>query len=132
MVIETSALAAIMQDEPERRRLIEILANAERVYISAASLLEAHLFLSQRIGKRTLDSIATVQQFIAVFGAEVIPVDEEIALIAMSAADRYRKGIHPAALNFGNLLSYATAKKLKVPLLFKGNDFGLTDVRFVQ
>ena len=66
------------------------------------------------------------------FGAEVIPVDEEIALIAMSAADRYRKGIHPAALNFGNLLSYATAKKLKVPLLFKGNDFGLTDVRFVQ
>lgn len=132
MVIETSALAAIMQDEPERRRLIEIVANAERVYISAASLLEAHLFLSRRIGKTTLDSIATVQQFIAMFGAEVIPVDEEIVLIAMSATDRYRKGIHPAALNFGDLLSYATAKKLKVPLLFKGNDFGLTDVRFVQ
>lgn len=132
MVIETSALIAILQDEPERSRYIELISSAERVYISAASVLESYLVLARRIPAGAMSPEQVLREFIQKSGAEIVPVDEQITFLAIEAAARYRKGIHPAGLNFGDLLSYATAKKLNLPLLFKGTDFDMTDIVFLQ
>ena len=69
-----------------------------------------------------------VDELITALSVDVAPVTREIAMIGVEALRRYGKGYHPAGLNFGDLLSYATAKATGLPLLFKGNDFSLTDI----
>ena len=125
MVIDTSALVAILLNEPERRLFNECIESATRRLISAGTLLEASLVLESRLGEiggRELDL------FLHRAGFEIVPVDENQAEIARGAFRRYGKGRHPAALNFGDCFSYAAAGATGEPLLFKGNDFSKTDI----
>jgi ribonuclease VapC len=122
MVIDTSALIAIIRGEPEARDFARCIAVDARPRISAVTLVEAHLVLRAHPQLRRL-LIELIQEA----GIETVTVDEKIANLARLASDRYGKGSR-AGLNFGDLFSYATAKAFHVPLLFKGNDFAYTDL----
>ncbi len=125
MVIDSSALLAILLDEPERREFNERIEADPRRLISAATLLEASIALESRSGEfagRELDL------FIHRAGFEVVPVDQDQAEIARAAFRRYGKGRHAAGLNFGDCFSYALAKATAEPLLCKGSDFAQTDL----
>ena len=125
MVIDSSALLAILQDETERRTFTEAIEAADTRCLSVVNLVEAALVLERRRGPeagRALDS------FVAKAGIELVPVDAEQATMARSAFARFGKGRHPAGLNFGDCFAYALAKVSGDSLLFKGNDFSRTDI----
>ena len=125
MVIDTSALLAILQDEPARRRFNERIESDPRRLLSAATLLETGIVLECRGGEaagRELDLLLHRARI------EVVPVDSDQVEIARAAFRLYGKGRHPAALNFGDCFSYALAMATGEPLLFKGEDFARTDV----
>jgi ribonuclease VapC len=124
MVIDTSALVAILTDEPERRAFIEAIAGATVRLISAATVLEAGIVMEAKRGEhagRELDL------FLHRAKCEIVPVDAEQAEIARAAYRRYGKGRDAAGLNFGDCFSYALAKARGETLLFKGHDFAKTD-----
>lgn len=125
MVIDTSALVAILNDEPERRQIIDRIAAAGTRLISAATVLEAGIVIEAHRGEhagRELDLFLHRAHF------EIVPVDAGQAEIARAAFRRYGKGLHPAGLNLGDCFSYALAKVRGDELLFKGDDFSKTDV----
>ena len=125
MVIDTSALVAILQDEPERRSFNQAIEAAESRSMSVASFVEASLIIESRYGP---DGIRDLDLFIAKAKIEVVPVDAEQGHVARTAFRNYGKGRHRAGLNFGDCFAYALAKTLDEPLLFKGTDFVLTDI----
>jgi ribonuclease VapC len=126
MVIDTSALAAILFNEPERQRYLEaIVANSRRL-VSAATMLETGIVVESRQGEaagREFDLFAVRA------GLQVVPFDAEQSELARSAWRKYGKGQHPAGLNFGDCFAYALAKSTGEPLLAKGNEFGKTDIQ---
>lgn len=125
MVIDSSALLAILFDEPERRGFNERIEADPHRLISAANLLETAIVLESRsgeIGGRELDL------FLHRAGFKTVPVDENQVAIARAAFRKYGKGRHPASLNFGDCFAYAAAKATGEPLLFKGSDFPETDI----
>jgi ribonuclease VapC len=126
MVLDTSAILAILQDEPERRKFNEAIEAAETRSLSTASFVECSMILESRYGA---DGIRDLDLFIAKAQVSLVPVDEEQAELARRAFRKYGKGRHPASLNFGDCFSYALARALDEPLLFKGNDFTHTDVK---
>lgn len=125
MVIDTSALIAILQDEPERRVLNEAIEAAESCAMSTGSFLETSMFIESRYGP---DGTRDLELFISKARISLASVDADQAYVARDAFRRYGKGRHPAGLNFGDCFAYALAKMLDEPLLFKGNDFVLTDI----
>ncbi len=126
MVIDTSALIAIMGDESERRPFNELIEEATATCISAASLLETRVVLFTRSGD---DAILALDAFLLKSAMTVVEVSPRIADIAFDAYRRFGKGTgHGAALNYGDCFSYALAKSLDAPLLFKGEDFSQTDI----
>lgn len=125
MIIDTSVLLAILQDEPDRRRFNELIDAADSRRISAATFVEASIVIEVRFGA---EGLRTFDRFLERGEIEVEPVDMEQARLAREAFIRYGKGRHPAGLNFGDCFPYALAKALGEPLLFKGEDFPLTDV----
>ena len=126
MVVDSSALLAVLQDEPERRDFVAILSEAESRALSAPTLLETSIVTETRFGS---DGLRLLDLWIAKAELEVVPFDDTQADIARHAFVRYGKGKHPAALNFGDCFSYALAKIREESLLFKGNDFSQTDIR---
>ena len=125
MVLDTSALLAILQDEPERRAFNEAIEAADARRLSLANLVEVAIVIEARFGaagQRDLD------QYVERAEIELMPVDLEQAHVARRAYSRYGKGRHAAALNFGDCFAYALATVLGEPLLFKGDDFTRTDV----
>ena len=128
MVIDTSALVAILQDEPERGRYNQAIEAAERRAMSVASFVETSMIVESRHGP---DGLRDLDLFIAKAGIDLVPVDLEQAHIARAAFREYGKRRHPAGLNYGDCFAYALAKALDEPLLFKGSDFSLTDVAVV-
>lgn len=125
MVVDTSALIAILQDEPQRRSFNEAIEAAQTRTISAATLVEASIVLETRFGAeavRDLDLLISKAQF------TIATVDAAQALLAQQAYRQFGKGRHPAGLNFGDCFSYALACALGESLLFKGADFSQTDV----
>jgi len=125
MVIDTSALLAILLNEPERRQFDGAIEADPKRLISAAAVLETSIVLESRSGEaagRELDLFLHRAKF------DVAAVDSDQIEIARAAFRRYGKGRHPAGLNFGDCFSYALAKASGEPLLFKGNDFAQTDV----
>jgi len=100
------------------------LLAAKAKTLPASALVEAVMVLS----RFEHDPRATIDVHIAVLGLGVTPIDEEIARTAQEAFLAFGKGRHPARLNFGDCQSYATAKHLRAPLLFVGNDFAQTDI----
>lgn len=125
MVIDTSALIAILLDEPERRAFTEAIEAAESRTVSAATLLETAIFVESRFGP---EGASDLDHLLETADVEVAPVDVEQLRIARRAFSRYGKGRHAAGLNFGDCFAYALAQALGEPLLFKGDDFGRTDV----
>ena len=129
MVIDTSALLAILQREPEEERLIRAIGVAPACLISAGSLLEAGIIAQSRRGDQ---GARDIDLFVVRLRIEVAPVTEAQAHIARRAFRRFGKGQgHPASLNFGDCFAYALAIDTGEPLLFKGDDFSRTDVTTV-
>ena len=126
MVLETSAILAILQNEPERRKFNEAIEAAETRSLSTASFVECSMIVESRYGA---DGIRDLDLFIAKAQVSLVAVDEEQADLARRAFRKYGKGRHPAGLNFGDCFSYALARALAEPLLFKGNDFSQTDIQ---
>jgi ribonuclease VapC len=129
MVIDTSALLAILQDEPERRRFNEALESADARLLSVATLVEISIIIESRYGA---EGLRDLDQFLERADIELVPVDLEQARAARAAFSRFGKGRHAAALNFGDCFSYALARVLGEPLLYKGDDFSQTDLRGLE
>lgn len=123
IVVDTSALMAVILDEPEAPACVEALDQADELVISAATVTEA-LIVASRRGLR--DQMAAL---LARLGFTVVPVQEADARRAAEAHSRWGRGVHPAGLNFGDCFSYALANHRDCPLLYVGNDFAQTDVR---
>ena len=126
MVLDTSAILAILQNEPERRKFNEAIDAAETRSLSTASFVECSMILESRYGA---DGVRDLDLFVVKAQVTLVPVDEEQADLARRAFRKYGKGRHPAALNFGDCFSYALSQALNEPLLFKGNDFNQTDIQ---
>ena len=127
MVIDSSALLAILLDEPDAEEFLGIIKNSPARRISAASFLETGMVLRR-------DSSGQRQQLfedlIAALRISIVPVTEQQARTALEVFAAYGKGHgHPAGLNFGDCLAYALANVFAEPLLFKGNDFSFTDIQ---
>lgn len=125
MVIDTSALLAILQDEPERRAFNEAIQDAPARSISVASFVEVSLVMESRHGA---EGVRDLDDFLDRAGIAQAAVDVEQGKIARRAFQRFVKGRHAAGLNFGDCFAYALATVRREPLLFKGNDFARTDV----
>ena len=126
MVIDTSALVAILLDEPERRSYNESIEAADSRLMSVATFVEASIVLEARYGA---EGLSALDRFIERAEIELAPVDLEQARVAREAFSRFGRRRHAAALNFGDCFSYALARVLGEPLLFKGGDFSRTDIR---
>lgn len=125
MVLDTSAVIALLQAEPGAERLATMLEAAGVRRLSTASLVEAAVVMLARYGEA---GEREIDVFIQRVGIDVVPVTIDQAEMARSAYRRFGKGRHPAALNFGDCFAYALAMTLGEPLLFVGSEFGRTDV----
>lgn len=125
MVIDTSALLAILLEEAEAEDFARAVAGDPKRLVSALSVLEAAVVLHSRkgpAGGRELDLLLHTA------GAAIVSFDAEQAVLARAAYETFGKGHHPAALNLGDCCSYALSRSSGEPLLFKGSDFSKTDV----
>lgn len=126
MVIDTSALIALLLGEPETAKFVTSITVASRRLISAPSYVETAIVIMARSGSQAQDAL---DRLIACLGIEVVPFTQEQAALAVAAYRRYGRGSgHPARLNFGDCFSYALAKLQGEPILFKGDDFAHTDL----
>jgi len=125
MVIDTSAILAVLLGEPDAEDLSRVIAQDSKRLVSALSALEAAIVIHTRkgpAGTRELDL------FLHSARATVVSLDADQVLLARTAYEKYGKGRHPAALNLGDCCSYALSRSSGEPLLFKGNDFSKTDI----
>jgi ribonuclease VapC len=125
VIVDTSAVVAILLREPGHERLVDALAAATRVGIGAPTLVEAGIVLSHRLG---VDARGLLARFRETAGIEVVPFGDAHAAAAVEAWLRFGKGRHRAGLNFGDCQSYAVARLAGEPLLFVGEDFAQTDL----
>jgi ribonuclease VapC len=127
VIIDTSALLAVLFAEPEREAILEAMMTASDLRISAATYVEAGVVVDGRkepVLSRDLDDL------VATLSIAIAPLTEDQARIARQAYRDFGRGSgHPARLNYGDCMSYALAKDSREPLLWKGDDFGHTDVR---
>ena len=126
MVIDTSALIAILLGEPEGEAFARAIADDSKRLISAPTALEAGIVIEAKKGEtggRELDLLIHRARI------EIVSMNEEQTEIARTAWRKFGKGRHPAGLNIGDCCSYALAKHAGEPLLFKGDDFSKTDIR---
>lgn len=126
IVVDSSALIAILRREPEADIFLRIISGTGECVISSVSLLETSMVLAGRTGDAT--SWIELDALILRAGIRIQAQDLELAETARNAFVRYGKGRHPAGLNLGDCAAYAVAKSLDLPLLFKGDDFSKTDV----
>lgn len=125
MVIDTSAIMAMLLGGPSADRLIAAVEPDPRRLVSAATMVEASLVILGRYGE---PGDPLLDRLLRSLGAEVVAVDEQQVALARDAALRYGRGRSPASLNFGDCFSYALAVVCNEPLLFVGDDFSKTDV----
>lgn len=132
MFVDASAIVAIMMEEPGSRQLAERLESAAQPMTSPIAIFEAVLAIRRILQVSVEIASDRVDDFLAITGTRSISVTPDIAALALDAFARYGKGQgHPAQLNMGDCFAYAVAKKQDAPLLFKGDDFGKTDIRTV-
>lgn len=124
IAVDTSALIAILADEAEAQSFRNVLMATEAV-IGAPTYLE---FAMVAVVKSPVITSADLTKFLGYLNVSLVDFSIEDARVAENAFRKYGKGLHKAALNFGDCCSYATARVRRLPLLFKGNDFVLTDV----
>ena len=125
MILDSSAIVAVLCREPDCEELFEKIAGAALIQVSAVTLFESAMVIA---GKLQQEGLTLVHEFLRDLDAEISPFTEHHASVAFTARLRYGNGRHPAALNFGDCCSYATAKLSSQPLLFVGNDFAQTDI----
>jgi len=126
VIIDSSAVIAILFDEPEAPAFLSQIAVAEVCRLSSASLVEIGIVLRR---DAAAPRRAAFDEMLRLFSIKIEPVTEEQAYLALDAYDRFGKGTgHAAGLNYGDCFSYALAKQSGEPLLFKGNDFTHTDL----
>jgi ribonuclease VapC len=126
MVVDTSAIIAILQLEPDANDFLYEIINADECLISAVSVLEASMVLA---GPRQASAIwSPLDELLRQSDIDVIAFDRQQAYLARGAFLRFGKGRHPAALNLGDCAAYALAISRNLPLLFKGTDFAKTDI----
>lgn len=124
IVIDSSAVIAMLSGEPETVRFAEAIAASDRRSITAANYVECALVLSSRPLIRP-----ELEPWLRTARIGIVAVDEILARASIRAFERFGKGRHQAALNFGDCFAYALARSLDAPLLFKGEDFAKTDVK---
>jgi ribonuclease VapC len=125
MIVDTSALAAIMFAEPEAVRFTQLIRESDRCLMSAVNFGELSIVVESQIGS---DALKECDVFFNAAGIVVEPVTLDQARLARQAFRNFGKGRHAAKLNFGDCFAYALAKLTGDTLLFKGEDFGKTDV----
>jgi ribonuclease VapC len=125
VIVDTSALVAIVTAEPGYERLLRAVAEATDPVVPAPCLLEAHMVIR---GRFPPEMITTLDRVVAETGLRIAAFTDAHAALARAAFDRFGKGRHPAGLNFGDCMAYAAAKAEGRPLLFIGGDFARPDV----
>ncbi|MDP1027919.1 type II toxin-antitoxin system VapC family toxin [Sphingomonas sp. KR1UV-12] len=126
IAVDTSALMAILLEEPQAEAILFAISTAGKVLIGQPTLVELHLVASGRSRPSMAEDAAGLM-----VGGPFVPVDFTATHLAAAtdAFDRYGKGRHPASLNYGDCMAYAVAKVAGCPLLYKGEDFARTDIR---
>jgi ribonuclease VapC len=125
MILDTSALLAVLLREPEAERFVEEMEAAGVIRLSVVSYVEAAIFVDRRgdaVRRAMLDT------FIEEFSIRLEPATVEQCRVARQAFSAFGKGTHPAGLNFGDCFTYALARVMREPVLFKGRDFIETDL----
>ena len=125
MIVDTSALLAVLLQEEDAAAFADEIAGASNCRMSAANFLEAAIIIDAKgdaVASRQFDA------FVRAAGIAIEPITEEQAHIAREAYNNFGKGNHPAGLNFGDVFAYALALATQEPLLFKGDDFSRTDL----
>ena len=125
-MVDTSALIAILVNEPEAKAFTRIIVQAPERIIGAPTHFE---LLMVACGQRQMATEPEVARLLDMMGIQVVPWTPDLAETAQAAFRTFGKGSHPARLNFGDCMSYALAKSLDAPLLYKGDDFAKTDIR---
>ena len=125
MIVDSSALVVILLKEPEALRLADAIAGSSVRWLPASCFLEVSMLLLGRGGE---EGVRDLDLMIARFRIEIVDFTESQARLARVAFKRYGKGRHPAQLNFGDCMAYALARETGEELLFKGTDFGQTDI----
>lgn len=125
MVVDTSAISAVLFGEPEGPAFLKALSGPERKFMSAFTRLEASIVVEARKGDMGTQALADL---VATSGIDTVAFDTGQAELALDAWRRFGKGRHPAGLNLGDCAAYALARFIGEPLLYKGDDFPKTDV----
>jgi len=126
IAVDTSALMAVVLDEPDAEACSNVLEREDSILISAGTLAEALIVASRReVGEE-------MERLIEGLAPQIIPVTQKIAEKMSGAHSRWGKGVHRAGLNFGDCFAYALARERGCPLLFVGDDFSQTDVEAVR
>jgi ribonuclease VapC len=125
MILDSSAVVAVVLSEPGSGELLACMKAADTLGIGAPTLAETLVVLARRLDG---DPTRRLRELLLELDVEVIPFGEEHSRAALRAYLRFGKGRHPAALNFGDCLTYSAAYVAKEPLLFVGNDFSKTDL----
>ena len=125
IVVDTSAIFAILTKETGSHLLRDLIQQASSAQVSTGTYLELSIVCSRRAGDR---AVLEMQAFLTAADIRLVPFDAAQADLAAEAYRTYGKGRHAAALNFGDCFAYALAKALDAPLLYKGTDFAATDI----
>jgi len=123
MVVDTSALMAILQDEPQAHACMAAIERADVLWVSAGTVAEALIVAGRRGLGWEMDELLSGMDM------EVVPVTAKVAYQVAAAYRRWGKGVHPASLNYGDCFAYALARERNLPLLYIGQDFAQTDVQ---
>ena len=126
MVVDSSALVAILRGEPEEPAFRNAIRTAPNRLLGAATRVEASMVA---LGRRGQPGLEQMQALIELLELEVVPLSDDHAKLAIEAFRRFGTARHPAALNYGDCFSYALAKATGEPLLFKGDNFSQTDIK---
>lgn len=125
MIVDSSAILAVMFREPGFEPLLEKLTGAAFIGIGCPTLVETGIVLSARMG---FNADPLLLRFIQEFGIEEVPFGSDHWRVAVEVFRQFGRGNHPAKLNFGDCMSYAVSKLTGHPLLFAGEDFAMTDI----
>ena len=126
MVVDSSALMAILRDEPEQPTFRNAIRTARNRLLGASTRAEASMVA---LGRRGEPGLKQMQALVERLELEIVPLSDDHAKLAIEAFRRFGKGRHPAGLNYGDCFSYALTKATGEALLFKGDDFSQTDVK---
>lgn len=128
MFVDASALTAMLTDERDAHELLSRLQTASKRVTSPLAVWETAIAVARILGMPASEAGAAVEDYLKLTNIAVLGVAPESRSLAIDAYDRYGKGRHAAGLNIGDCFAYACARHERLPLLFKGNDFALTDI----